>query len=98
MDSIGGAVKRQRKRLGMTQSLLARKAGVDVGTVSRLERAETRAVSVPVLRALAAALELDPADLVRAPENVLTEKAVKARQRRARKRKQQMRALRKRVA
>jgi transcriptional regulator with XRE-family HTH domain len=39
MDLIGAALKRRRKRLGLTQMDLARRTGIDQSVISRIERA-----------------------------------------------------------
>jgi transcriptional regulator with XRE-family HTH domain len=67
-STIGGLVLARRKRLKLTQAQLANRAGVDTGTVSRLERGAHDSPSLPVLRKLAAALGCDVLELVRATE------------------------------
>ena len=60
---IGEKLRRQRTRRALTQAELAERAGVTTATVARIERDEIEP-RMTTLRKLAAALEVDPADLV----------------------------------
>lgn len=61
---IGTVIRRQRGALGLTQSTLARHAGVSQAYVSQLEAGTRRAVSVGILRRLADALGVSMTDLL----------------------------------
>jgi transcriptional regulator with XRE-family HTH domain len=52
------------ERQGMSQSELARVSGVGLSTVSRLCRNSTAQVSLATLDAIAAALKVEPGDLI----------------------------------
>ncbi len=64
MVYIGKRLKRQRTLKALTQAQLAERAGVTTATVARIERDEIEP-RMTTLRKLAAALEVDPAELVR---------------------------------
>jgi DNA-binding XRE family transcriptional regulator len=61
---IGRRIAAARKEAGLTQEALAERAQLHPVSISTIETA-SRAPSVPVLLRLAAALGVDPADLVR---------------------------------
>ncbi len=63
MVHIGQRLKRQRTLRALTQAELADRAGVTTATVARIERDEIEP-RMTTLRKLAAALEVDPAELV----------------------------------
>lgn len=54
--AIGGNVKRTRREAGLSQEKLAKKLGVNVMTVSRLERGVVKDVSVQRLCEVAEAI------------------------------------------
>lgn len=60
---IGEQVKNRRLRRAMTQGELAQKAGIGINTVVRIERNQTEP-RPPTVRKLAAALGVDPSELV----------------------------------
>lgn len=62
MFNIGDVIRKKRTERGWRQPELARRAGVTVGTVSRLEDDPSRA-SADTLRRLAAALDTTVPDL-----------------------------------
>ena len=64
-NALGAAVRRAREALHLSQAELAARAGVSLQTVSRVERGQT--VAADSVRALAAALGIDAADLPRRP-------------------------------
>ena len=66
---IGQAVRSTRKNAGLTQADLASKAGIVQSFVGQIERAE-RNITVGVLADVAAALNVDPADLLRDVERL----------------------------
>lgn len=59
------ALRTLRLERAMTQEELSAKAGVSVGTITRIERGPGRAVSPPTVRKLAAALEVPVLTLTR---------------------------------
>lgn len=61
---LGGKIKSHRNRLGWTQATLAELIGVDVETISRIERGVT-VPSVLKLEQIAVALNLPLAELLR---------------------------------
>lgn len=61
---FGERLASARHKAALTQEQLAEKAGLHPVTISTLETA-TRAASVPTLVRIAAALDVDPGDLVR---------------------------------
>lgn len=65
--SIGFALRKRRKALGLTLSALAREAGMDSGNLSRIER-DLQGISEPMLRRLCGALDCTPAFLYAQPE------------------------------
>jgi transcriptional regulator with XRE-family HTH domain len=60
------AVRREREIAGLSQQVLATKAGISLRTLSRIEAGEDCTVST--LEALAGALDLSPAALLAEPE------------------------------
>ena len=65
---IGDNLRRLRTLRALTQVELAEKAHVTPATVVRIERNQAEP-HMSTIRKLAAALEVDPADLVREAEN-----------------------------
>jgi transcriptional regulator with XRE-family HTH domain len=61
---IGDRLRDLRKRALMTQRELAKRSGVGVTTIVRIERNQVEPHGATI-RKLAAALEVDPAELVR---------------------------------
>lgn len=59
-------IRAARQETGLTQAQLARRLGVDQSLISRIESGQ-RPLTVDFLKELAGTLELDPAELVRAP-------------------------------
>ncbi|HEU4471690.1 MAG TPA: helix-turn-helix transcriptional regulator [Flavisolibacter sp.] len=70
MDATGKKIVAVRKQKGLTQEELAEKAGITVRTIQRIESGETipRAYTI---RAIAEALELDPASITGQPEEMV---------------------------
>jgi transcriptional regulator with XRE-family HTH domain len=58
MQRLGERVLLLRRRLGLSQHGLAAKAGVDVMTVSRLERGDKKRLEIQPLASLAQALDV----------------------------------------
>jgi transcriptional regulator with XRE-family HTH domain len=65
LQSIAGNVHRERVRRGLTQEQLAEKADLALRYLQQVEKAEAN-LTVAVLAALADALEMKPAVLLRA--------------------------------
>lgn len=63
MDHFGGNLRAARKRLGITQEEVARRSGVHVTEVSRIE-AGKRDPKVSTLERLAKAVEMEPGRLL----------------------------------
>ena len=61
--SLGLQIQQRRIELGLSLSEIARRAGVDKGTMSLLERGKNTHPTPQVLRALADALQMPLADL-----------------------------------
>ena len=61
--SLADNVKRERRMEGWTQDELARRSGVGLATVSRIEQGEIEHPRVSTLRKIAAALDLEIRDL-----------------------------------
>ena len=61
---VGEQLKKLRTLRALTQAEVAERAGVTTATVARVERNEIEP-RMTTLRKLAAALEVDPAELVR---------------------------------
>jgi transcriptional regulator with XRE-family HTH domain len=59
-------VRNGRKRLNLTQEMLAERAGVSSRYIGSVERAAV-SVTVTVLSKVAAALEVEPGELLRPP-------------------------------
>lgn len=57
-------LKKYRRIAGLTQAQLARKAGVDVTLISRLESGQRQTASYETIVRLARALNLEPDELV----------------------------------
>jgi transcriptional regulator with XRE-family HTH domain len=64
LQSIAANVRRLRRKRSLTQEQLAERTGLDLSYVQRIERAE-RSVSLAKLAALADALDVAPAVLLR---------------------------------
>jgi transcriptional regulator with XRE-family HTH domain len=62
--SPGSLLRAARKRRGMTQSMLAARAGITSSHVSQLETGHRSLSHLPTVRALATALRVSPAELV----------------------------------
>ena len=60
---IGGRIKSARKRIGMTQEILAEKIDVSIGYVSQVERGITK-ISLDLLAEISTALNCDISELV----------------------------------
>lgn len=69
--AIGAAVLEQRLWLGWSQSRLAEEAGVDEGTISRLERGVYLQPALRTLRKIAWALTLEVSELLELAEEQL---------------------------
>lgn len=68
MTVLGDNIRRCRKALGLTQEALATEAGVGRATISRIEsQAEEWGPDLSTIDALAGALKVSRADLLRAP-------------------------------
>lgn len=76
--AIGAAVQEQRLWLGWSQSRLAEVAGVDEGTVSRLECGRYLQPSLKTVRKIAAALELETSELLQLAEERMEESSEEA--------------------
>jgi transcriptional regulator with XRE-family HTH domain len=59
-ETFGALLRRYREERGLSQNALAKKAGVNVGTVNRLESGERSPGGSEMVLALAGALELAP--------------------------------------
>jgi transcriptional regulator with XRE-family HTH domain len=57
-------MKRERTKKRMSQQRLAEKARLSLGQVSRIESGRTPSPHFPTIEKLAAALDLDPNDLI----------------------------------
>jgi transcriptional regulator with XRE-family HTH domain len=64
MEESKDKIRRYRRRAMLTQRELAEKAGVGVGTVSRLEEGVVTDPRFSTLRKLAAVLKVTPRDLM----------------------------------
>lgn len=64
MTPIHLRVRETREAKGMTQELLARKAGIRRATLSAIERGQTKGIDFATLEALAAVLQVDPSYLI----------------------------------
>jgi len=56
-----------RQEQGITQAALAHLSGVHIGTISRIERDQSRMPNLATINALAAALKINPASLLVLP-------------------------------
>ncbi len=65
---IGKQVKRVRERALLTQQELAKKSGIGQTTLNRIEKDHAEP-HFRTIRKLAAALEVDPSELVRGGDN-----------------------------
>ena len=65
MEHVGEAVRFYRKRAGITQEELARRAEIATTSVVRLETGEVRQPRYGTLMKLAEALQVNPAEFVR---------------------------------
>ncbi|HET6570921.1 MAG TPA: helix-turn-helix transcriptional regulator [Solirubrobacterales bacterium] len=63
MTDFGGRLREARERLGLTQEEVARRSGVHVTEISRME-AGKRDPKISTLRRLANALEVKPGQLL----------------------------------
>ena len=70
MEHVGEAVRFYRKRAGITQEQLARRAGIATTSVVRLETGEVRQPRYGTLMKLAEALQVNPAEFVRFDSDV----------------------------
>lgn len=64
MGNLGDNLREARERLGLTQEQVSDRSGVQAGEVSRIERGK-RDPKVSTLEKLAAAVEVEPAELLR---------------------------------
>jgi transcriptional regulator with XRE-family HTH domain len=62
--TTGEKLKRARRRALLNQTQLADKAGVGLATIVRIEKNQVENPHVGTLRKLAAALEVEPAELL----------------------------------
>jgi transcriptional regulator with XRE-family HTH domain len=62
MSEFGAALRQARLAAGLSQNELGRRAGINAGTINRLETAEREPTGREQVRALAAALNLAPLD------------------------------------
>jgi transcriptional regulator with XRE-family HTH domain len=65
MTEVGDQLKKVRRRAMLTQEQLAERSGVGITTINRIETGTVKDPHFSTLRKLAAALEVDPAELVR---------------------------------
>jgi len=63
---IAARIRGHREAAGLSQQVLATRAGIAIRTLSRAEAGET--LTVPTLAAIAAALDVSLADLVADPQ------------------------------
>jgi transcriptional regulator with XRE-family HTH domain len=66
VGDLGRNLRAARERLGLTQEQVSERSGVQAGEVSRIECGK-RDPKVSTLEKLAAAVEVEPGDLLRAP-------------------------------
>jgi transcriptional regulator with XRE-family HTH domain len=62
--TTGDKLKGARRRAMLTQGQLAEKSGVGITTIVRIERDQVKDPHVGTLRKLAAALDIEPAELL----------------------------------
>ncbi|GAA5163586.1 helix-turn-helix domain-containing protein [Amycolatopsis dongchuanensis] len=65
IPELGRRVRARRKALDLTQQDLAYSAGMAISWLSSLERGKPKRLELPGILAIAEALEMDPADLIR---------------------------------
>ena len=70
MEHVGEAIRFYRKRAGLTQQELARRAQISPTSVVRLETGEVRQPRYGTLIKLAEALQVNPAEFVRSVSDV----------------------------
>lgn len=68
--SLCANLKKYRKELGVTQQVLAKRAGLSFSMVSKLESGEQKNPSFSTLKKLADALEIEPSDLLHTPQTI----------------------------
>jgi XRE family transcriptional regulator, fatty acid utilization regulator len=66
VGDLGRNLRAARERLGLTQEQVSDRSGVQAGEVSRIEN-DKRDPKVSTLEKLAAAVEVEPAELLRSP-------------------------------
>jgi len=66
VGDLGRNLRAARERLGLTQEQVSERSGVQAGEVSRIEHGK-RDPKVSTLEKLAAAVEVEPGDLLRSP-------------------------------
>jgi len=66
VGDLGKNLRAARERLGLTQEQVSERSGVQAGEVSRIEHGK-RDPKVSTLEKLAAAVEVEPGDLLRPP-------------------------------
>jgi transcriptional regulator with XRE-family HTH domain len=66
VGNLGRNLRAVREELGLTQEQVSQRSGVQAGEVSRIERG-MRDPKVSTLERLAAAVEVEPGDLLRSP-------------------------------
>jgi transcriptional regulator with XRE-family HTH domain len=66
VGDLGRNLRAARERLGLTQEQVSERSGVQAGEVSRIECGK-RDPKVSTLEKLAAAVEVEPGDLLRPP-------------------------------
>jgi transcriptional regulator with XRE-family HTH domain len=64
MTEVGDQLKRLRRRAMLTQEQLAKKSGVGITTINRIETGAVEDPHFSTLRKLAEALEISPRDLL----------------------------------
>jgi transcriptional regulator with XRE-family HTH domain len=65
VDSLGGFIRAQRTRKGLSFRQLAEKAGVNSAYILRIEQGERKSPSAKVIQDIADALELEAYELLR---------------------------------
>jgi len=68
VGDLGINLRAAREGLGLTQEAVSERSGVQAGEISRIERGQ-RDPKVSTLEKLAAAVEREPADLLRRPSS-----------------------------
>lgn len=64
-------LKEARKALGLSQTQLGKKVGLDSSSISRYEKAKVKNVMLPVIQELAEALHVSPSWLAGVSDNIL---------------------------